>query len=352
MAARSAVRFAPFFERLRSGRNRSEICYKEAVAEFLLPRLSLFFVAVAMSFDRGVSHDLYPFEPHWYALAGGDRVHFVDEGPRSAPVLLFVHGNPTWSFHWRRLIARFSSEYRCIAVDHLGCGLSDKPPRDLHLSDHIDNLRSLTQHIGVRRYTLVAQDWGGAIGLGMATAWPEQVDRIILFNTGAFPPPYVPWQIKFCRIPFLGKLSVQGGNLFARAALTMTLSRRKRLDADVAAAYLAPYDSWMHRRQIRAFVDDIPTRTSHPSWQVLSDIEAALPSLAGHAQLIVWGMRDWCFRPVCLERFEQVWPHAEVHRLADAGHWVVEDADDDVAELMAQFLARTVTTHAPAIACE
>ena len=305
-----------------------------------------------MPFERGASHDSYPFESHWHALTAGERLHFVDEGPRSAPVLLFVHGNPTWSFHWRRLVARFSNEYRCIAVDNLGCGLSDKPPRDLRLADHIANLRLLTQRVGVRRYTLIAQDWGGAIGLGMATAEPAEVDRIVLFNTGAFPPPYVPWQIKLCRLPVLGRLAVQGGNLFARAALSMTLSRRQRLDADVAAAYLAPYDSWKHRRQIRAFVDDIPTRASHPTWQVLSDIEAALPSLADHPQLIIWGMRDWCFRPACLERFEQVWPRAEVHRLADVGHWVVEDADDDVAALMTQFLMRTAITPAPVNACE
>jgi cis-3-alkyl-4-acyloxetan-2-one decarboxylase len=292
-----------------------------------------------MPFLRQAFADLYPFESHWLELPSGERLHFVDEGPRSGPVLLFVHGNPTWSFHWRRLITRFSDTHRCIAVDHIGCGLSDKPPRDLRLADHIDNLKRLVQHLGIARYSLVAQDWGGAIGLGMATAEPECVDRVVLFNTAAFPPFYVPRRIGICRVPVLGKIGVQGLNMFARAAMTMTLARRQKLEPRVAAAYLAPYDTWNNRRQIRAFVDDIPRHESHPTWQVLADIEAKLKELADHPSLLIWGMRDWCFRPECLVRFEQAWPTAQVHRLADVGHWVVEDADDEVAELMSQFLA-------------
>ncbi len=291
-----------------------------------------------MAFDRNKFDDLYPFESHWLTLAAGVRLHYLDVGPRAAPAILFVHGNPTWSFHWRRLVTRLSGDFRCIAIDHLGCGLSDKPPRDFVLADHIANLRQLIGALGLHRYSLVAQDWGGAIGLGLITERPANVDRIVLFNTAAFPPPYIPWQIAACRIPLVGQIAVQGGNLFARAALRMTLATRK-LDPRVAAAYVAPYDSWANRRQIRAFVDDIPTHPEQPTWQQLAAIEASLPQLADRPAMLVWGMKDWCFRPECLDRLVALWPQADVHRFEHAGHWVVEDVPDDVDHLMQAFFA-------------
>ena len=129
----------------------------------------------------------------------------------------------------------------------------------LSLADHIENLVALVEQLNLRNVTLVAQDWGGAIGLGAMLRLPERFQRIILFNTGAFPPAYIPWRIRACRIPLLGQLAVQGANVFSRAALRMTLARRKRLDPAVAAGYLAPYDSWANRRAVYGFVKDIPS---------------------------------------------------------------------------------------------
>ena len=268
-------------------------------------------------------------------------MHYVDEGSPVERTLLFVHGNPTWSFHWRRLIQRHRGEYRCIAMDHLGCGLSDLQPTPLRLADHIANVSRLLESLDLRRITLVAQDWGGAIGLGALLAQRERFERIVLFNTGAFRPWFIPWRIRVCRAPLLGRLAVQGGNAFSQAALTMTLSRRRRLDPAVAAGYLAPYDSWARRAAVYQFVQDIPLSPQHPTWQTLGAIEDRLPELAGLPSLLVWGERDWCFTPECLDRFEQVWPRAEVHRLADVGHWVIEDAPEDAEQFVADFLGRT-----------
>jgi pimeloyl-ACP methyl ester carboxylesterase len=122
----------------------------------------------------------------------------------------------------------------------------------------------------------------------------------------------------------------------------MTLARRNRLEPAVAAAYLAPYNSWANRRAVYGFVRDIPTRADEPTWQTLADVERRLPSLADRPSLLVWGMRDWCFRPDCLERFEHAWPNAEVHRLDDVGHWVVEDAAEDATRTVKKFLASVV----------
>jgi pimeloyl-ACP methyl ester carboxylesterase len=286
---------------------------------------------------------LYPFASQRAEVPGG-RMHYIDERPdgssngASVPTLLFVHGNPTWSFHWRRLITALRTRYRCIAVDHIGCGLSEKPARLLSLQDHIENLQTLVHSLGLDRVTLVAQDWGGAIGLGTMLRVPERLKNIVLYNTGAWPPRYIPWRIRACRIPLVGQLAVQGGNLFSRAALRMTLARRQKLDAPVTAGYLAPYDNWQNRRAVYGFVRDIPTNPRESTWQTLAEIERGLPTFADRPAALIWGMRDWCFRPDCLESFAAAWPKAKVHRLTDVGHWVVEDAPEEALAYVEQFL--------------
>ncbi len=284
---------------------------------------------------------LYPFASHWL-LIEQRRLHYVDEGPKDAAhTLLFVHGNPTWSFHWRRLIERFRGEYRCVALDHFGCGLSELQPRPLRLADHIENVRRLMGALDLRNMTLVAQDWGGAIGLGALLAERERFERIVLFNTGAFRPWFIPWRIRVCRTPIVGRLALQGANAFSRAALRMTLSRKPRLAPEVEAGYLYPYNSWARRAAVYQFVQDIPSSPSHSTWQTLEEIERALTQLAELPKLLVWGERDWCFTTECLDRFLQDWPSAEVVRLPDVGHWVVEDAPNEAERAMADFLRRT-----------
>ncbi len=284
---------------------------------------------------------LYPFASHWLELADGQRLHYVDQQPASsaADTLLFVHGNPTWSFHWRTLIQAWQGRARCVAPDHLGCGLSQTVPGPpLRLSDRIDHLLRLVEELDLQGVTLVAQDWGGAIGLGALLREPARFSRIVLFNTGAFPPWYIPWRIRVCRFPVLGRLAVQGGNLFCRAALRMTVARRRQLDAEVADGYLAAYHSWRRRKAVFDFVLDIPRTSAHPTWLCLEQIEAELPSLAHLPALLVWGMRDWCFTPECLEKFAAVWPQAQIHRLDDVGHWVLEDAPEEARRLVEDFM--------------
>jgi haloalkane dehalogenase len=280
---------------------------------------------------------LYPFASHYLPLENGVRLHYVDEGEGS-PILM-VHGNPTWSFYWRRLIAAFGGRARCVAPDHVGCGLSDKPREyPYRLARRRDDLVRLIEKLDLRGITLLVHDWGGAIGLGAALAAPERFARLVLFNTGAFPPPYIPLRIRICRTPVLGRLAVQGLNLFARAALSMATEKPERLTPAICAGLLAPYDTWSHRRAIYEFVADIPANRHHPTWRVLDDIEAGLPRLAHLPTMLVWGMRDWCFRPDCLERFVQIFPQAEVHRFEDCGHYVVEDGHERIVPLLEQFL--------------
>ena len=301
-------------------------------------------------------HKLYPFEPRSVSVAGC-RYHYIDECTGEAPdaTLLFVHGNPTWSFHWRGLVSAWRTQYRCIAVDHLGCGFSERPAKSLRLADHIDNLVEFLDKLDLDNVTLVAQDWGGSIGLGTILRRRERFRRIVLFNTGAFRPrPYgcpIPWRIRVCRTPVLGRLAVQGANLFARAAQRMTLARKHHLDKTVRDGCLAPYDNWAARRGIYDFVEDIPASPRHPTWKTLESIERGLPSLGDMPILLVWGMQDWCFTPACLEKFCEFWPHADVRRLEDVGHWVVEDAPEEARKLVAEYLAATTGRVVGAVRC-
>ena len=287
---------------------------------------------------------LYPFSSHRFALPshGSPQMHYVDEGEGPQSVLC-VHGNPTWSFYYRQVVIEQRARARVVAVDHVGCGLSDKPQAYPYtLAQHIANLVDLVTHLDLHRVTLVVHDWGGAIGLGAALRMPERIAGMVILNTAAFPPPYVPLRIAACRIPIMGNWAMRRMNVFARSALTMTLNRLSRLPEAVASGLIAPYDSWDHRVAIARFVQDIPNRPSQPTWQLLKSIEEKLPSLRDRPAELVWGMRDWCFRPECLTRFEQLLPQARVTRLHDVGHYVMEEASQEVNTAIARCLGEQV----------
>lgn len=282
---------------------------------------------------------LYPFESHFLRI-GAHSLHYLDEGPRDAPALLLVHGNPTWSFVWREAVARFRGRFRVVAPDHLGCGLSDKPQQwSYRLADHVGNLERLALELDLREVTLAVHDWGGAIGMGFATRHSERIARLVVFNTAAFRGARLPLRIAICRLPLLGPLAVRGLNGFAQAALRMATA--KRLEPAVAQGLLAPYGSWADRIAILRFVEDIPMRPAHPSWSTLVEIEDGLGRLRGKPMLILWGERDWCFTPVVREEWQRRFPAAEVHALTNAGHYVMEDARERVLEAMEGFLSRT-----------
>jgi len=282
---------------------------------------------------------LYPFCSRHLRL-DACQYHYLDEGV-GVP-LLMVHGNPTWSFYWRHLVVAFRDQFRVVVPDHVGCGLSDKPQTYAYtLDQHVDNLVRLIDALDLQGITLLGHDWGGAIGLGAALRRMDRVARIVLFNTGAFPPHFVPWRIRLCRTPVLGTLAIRGANVFARAALTMAVANTERMTRAVRAGLLAPYDSWANRVAIDRFVRDIPFTPRHLTWKTLSAIEQSLPLLADRPILLIWGMRDWCFNASCLERFVRVFSGAEIHRLPDAGHYVVEDAHEQIIPLVRDFLQRT-----------
>ncbi|MBI5759198.1 MAG: alpha/beta fold hydrolase [Planctomycetales bacterium] len=286
---------------------------------------------------RGFENE-YPFRSNFLDL-GGIRYHYIDEG--QGPTLLFVHGNPTWSFAWRNLIKALSPNFRCVAVDHIGCGFSDKPQDySYRLEQHTRNLAKFVESLDLRHVTLLAHDWGGAIGMGAAAALPDKFQRFVLFNTAAFRSKRIPLRIAVCRIPVFGTLVLRGLNAFSRAALTMAVCRHDRMTPAVRAGFLAPYDSWANRVAVQRFVQDIPLRPSHPSYDTLFRLEEALPQFRQSPMLFVWGERDWCFTTQFLDEFIQRFPQADVFRIADAGHYVFEDAHERIVPRLREFLAK------------
>ncbi|MBN2579600.1 MAG: alpha/beta fold hydrolase [Pirellulales bacterium] len=281
---------------------------------------------------------LYPFASHELNI-GGLRYHYLDEG--AGPTLLLVHGNPTWSFYWRELVSALRERYRLIVPDHIGCGLSDKPsPRayPYRLARRVEDLCRLIEHLNLEKVTLVAHDWGGAIGMGAAVALPQRFARFVLMNTAAYLTTRCPRRIRLCHVPGIGQLAVQGLNLFVRLALREATAKPERMTPPVRAGLAAPYDSWPHRAAVYRFVKDIPLRPRHPTYQTLKDIEAGLAQFRNHPVCLIWGMKDWCFTPWFLDRFLNFFPQAVVHRIADAGHYVVEDAHEQIIPMLRAFM--------------
>lgn len=282
----------------------------------------------------------YPWPGSDLPVHGG-RMHYVDEGPRDGKPVLFLHGNPTWSFYWRHLITGLSDKYRCVAVDHIGHGLSEKPEDwTYQLADHIANAVKLVQHLDLRDLTVVVHDWGGAIGTGLTLAIPDRVTRLVLFNTAAFQGP-VPASIRVCRQPGLGPLLVRGANGFLEGAILRGTKRRDLFRGGTVDGYRAPYPDWRNRIGHLRFVQDIPIEAEHPTRPTIAAMEARLHDLRGRPTLIVWGMKDFCFTPEFLARWRKELPDAEVVEYPEAGHWVVEDANDRVVPLVRGFLDRT-----------
>lgn len=274
----------------------------------------------------------YPFEGRTFPQPAG-RMNYVDAG--AGRPILFVHGNPTWSFYWRAALTALQGSHRVIAPDHLGCGLSDKPQDwTYRLGDHIDNLERLVLALDLRDITLVVHDWGGAIGMGVATRHPDRFRDFVITNTGAFRAPHIPLRIAVCRTPLLGELAVRGLNGFAGAAVYMATERG--LAPEARAGLLAPYDTWANRIATHRFVLDIPMSPAHPSWDTLVAIEEGLPALVNHPMRLVWGERDWCFTPWFRKEFERRFPRARSFPLADVGHYVMEDAPAELVRHIAE----------------
>ena len=292
----------------------------------------------------------YPAQPRRFEVRPGIQMSYLDEGPRDGEVVVMLHGNPSWSYYWRTLVAGLSDRYRCIVPDHVGMGLSDKPddrptasPRyDYTLQSRVDDLEALLRHAGVddgTPVTLAVHDWGGMIGFGWALKHAAQVKRLVVLNTAAFPMPaakQMPWQIALGRDYFVGEVVIRAFNAFSAGASYFGVERK--MPADVRRAYVAPYDSWKNRISTIRFMQDIPLSPKDRAWPLLEAAGKALPSFADRPAFIGWGLKDFVFDHHFLERFRADLPRAQVHAFEDAGHYVLEDRHEVLVPEIRAFL--------------
>jgi pimeloyl-ACP methyl ester carboxylesterase len=281
----------------------------------------------------------FPFPPH-YLNEDGIDLHYVDVGT-GAPVLM-VHGDPSWGYLWRAFVAPLSDHCRMILPDHLGMGKSGLPPcpPPHRLGHHVKNLESLLLKLDLQEVTLVVHDWGGPIGLGVATRHPERIARLVLMNTWAhahWPGAPFPRIVELIRSP-RGERFVLEKNGWVEAALRGGTSRPERLDRTVLDAYLAPYPTPESRQVLLSFSRDIPVVEGDASFAELRRTEQALTVFRDRPVLLLWGLQDPVLPPNVLDRWRETFPHAEVCAIESAGHFLQEDAPEQVLECLAAFL--------------
>lgn len=279
---------------------------------------------------------LYPFTHHFCPVDQHLQLHYIDEGKPQAEAVIMLHGNPTWSFYYRHLICHLSPHYRCLALDHMGCGLSNKPQTYPYcLNQHIDNALRWLDHLALKSFHLVVHDWGGAIGMGIAVQCPEKIRSLIILNSAGFLSKRIPYRIAFCQTR-LGSWSITHLNSFAQAATVM--ASINPLPKNVKQGYLYPYRTVAERIAIQAFVQDIPMNPQHSSYALLESIQNRLPLLSNKPCLLAWGMKDFCFNPRFLAQWQTYFPNAQVQRYNTAGHYVLEDARPEINQVILRFL--------------
>ncbi len=299
---------------------------------------------------RPIPRHLYPFDGKRFDL-DGLSMHYLDEGA-GEPVVM-VHGNPTWSFYYRELVTALRASHRCIVPDHIGMGLSDKPSDDRYpytLARRVDDLERLLDHLDLDEpVNLIVHDWGGMIGMAWAARHVERVRRLVIMNTAAFPLPaargfHLP--LRFTRTP-VGGLLVRRYNAFAQVASRLCVTRRP-LSKEVRRAYLAPYDSWDHRIGTLRFVQDIPLGPADEGYQIIADTGEALRHFRATPTQIFWGAKDFIFDDAFLDEWQRRLPEAVVTYFSDCGHYVLEDAREEIVPAVVRFLAREEPSPAPA----
>lgn len=294
----------------------------------------------------------WPYTPRWFDTAEG-RIHYIDEGPRHGIPVIMVHGNPTWSYLYRRFIKAVTGwGFRAIAMDHLGFGRSDKPARTSAYSipAHADRCEALLESLDLRNAVIVVQDWGGPIGLTWAARHPDRVYGLFILNT-FFQRPVtkvpLPGILRAFRTPVIGEAMVKGGHAFVKGFLFQAgLYDPSRLSDTDKAAYLAPHPTWASRSGILAFPRQIPSGPQGPISDFVATEGAKLASaFADKPVKIVWPMNDVAFSPATLDNmWLKSFAHAGVVRVEEAGHFIQEDAHETVIPELMDFISQVAAS--------
>jgi pimeloyl-ACP methyl ester carboxylesterase len=282
-----------------------------------------------------IDKESYPFKSNYIEANCCDNMHYIDEG--KGEVILMVHGTPAWSFLYRHLIKDLSKNYRCIAIDHLGFGLSDKPGKYSYKPEELaKNLRHFIEKMNLKNITLMVHDFGGPIGLAYAIEYPENVKKIVLFNTWM-------WSFKGNKDAerasklfgsSFGKFLYKKMNFSPRVMLKMAYGDKKKLTPEIHRHYLQAFPLPDDRNSTWAFAKEI---IGSSDW--FERLYNQREKISKIPTLILWGMKDKFIKPAFLERWKSILKNKEVHELKEAGHFVQEEEKEEVGRLVRNFLA-------------
>ena len=277
------------------------------------------------------------FEEH-YEVIDGIRLHYVDEG--SGPPILLVHGQPTWSYLYRKMIRPLvAAGYRCIAPDLMGFGLSDKPTDEsaYTLGRHVELVTGLVEKLQLASVTIVGQDWGGPVGLRYAIDHQDNVRSLVILNT----------LVKITPVPLLFTFVFRNGGFSSFLVRRLDLFRkiifrrgwpfRRPLEAGVMEQYKMPHPTAASRAGIAAFPKMIPGNDRHPNAAYISQIDSVLRNWDVPV-LVMFSDGDIAFKPTEGQRIAEMVPDGRFQVVRNAGHYLQEDAGEEIAQRMVTFL--------------
>lgn len=270
-----------------------------------------------------LNREQYPFNSHYFQTPAGS-MHYVDEG--SGDPVVMVHGNPAWSYSYRHLINGLKDKCRCIAPDHIGFGLSDKPADWDYLPiHHAENLEALLDSLQLQKITMVVNDWGGPIGLSFALNHPEKIKKLIILNTWL-------WSVEndqhfrtFSGIMGgpVGKFMIRNFNFFGKNIVKQAFGDQSKLTPEIHRHYYLHLDTPAHRKGSYIFPKEIIGSSAwlQSSWE-MKELINNIPTT------FVWGMKDIAFREKELNHWVKNWNNGKVVRVAQAGHFPQEIAPE------------------------
>jgi haloalkane dehalogenase len=273
---------------------------------------------------------LFPFESRWFASPVG-KVHYLDEG--TGPPILFLHGNPTWSFLYRGIIIRLRDRFRCIAPDYPGFGLSEHPPDYRYTpAEHAKVIKALVESLQLDKLTIMGHDWGGPIGMWVARELVDRMAALVMSNTWYWPTEALhlrafSWIVS---TGYMQRLILRKSFFVERL---MRIGVKHALPEEVLAQYRGPFPSL----DSRAGVAEFPRQLSRSAnW--LMELQAGVRSTLGHLPLLLpWGIDDLAYTPAFMDMFRLDFPKARVVRL-DAKHYVQEDVPGEISQAIRDFL--------------
>lgn len=274
----------------------------------------------------------YPFQSNYF-LVNGNKLHYIDEG--EGPVLLFVHGTPSWSFDFRHIIKAFQKEYRCIAIDHLGFGLSDKPEQYRYSTiGHSDVLTQFIEKKNLKNIIMVVHDFGGPIGLSSAIKNPELFSGFVILNSWLWSSENEPEFIRLKRVlqspllPILYKYF----NFSARYILPKSFGEKK-ISKRILQQYKGPFEKVKHRGGTIAFANSL---LRDQQW--FEGLWTGRESISKKPVLFIWGMRDPVLLPKYLTKFASGFQNSTIAKLDSTGHFPQEENPDEVISHIRNWL--------------